>query len=336
MAAHVVRKADLKKFINAVKKKNTFLGPVSRKGDVTLAVVGLDDELVLSYSNFKLPPKTLLFPKNELISTYDDNGMVEVLPSEGEVVIFGIRPCDALSLLHLDKVFLDEEFVDPYYQERRRNAVVVALACTEPMKTCYCTSVGGSPAGEEGADVLAFDLQDALLFEGCSEKGRAFMKTYADYLQKPIKADLTSRNKISSEALKKITPIDVSGLTDKLGKHFESSLWEETAQTCLGCGVCTFTCPTCHCFGLHDERYGQRGIRMRVHDSCMFPSYSLEASGHNPRNSNWERMRHRIMHKFYSTVKNIGETFCVGCGRCILNCPVNLDIRETVAEVLHE
>lgn len=336
MAAQVVRKNDLKKFIKAVKKKSTFVGPVSREGDVTLAVAGPDDELVLSYSNFKLPPKNLLFPKNELICTYDDEGMVEALPSAGETVIFGIRPCDALSLLYLDKVFLDEEFVDPYYQERRRSAVVVALACTEPLETCYCTSVGGSPVGKEGIDILAFDLQDALLFEDYSQKGQAFMKTYADYLQKPRKADLTSRNKISSEAPKKITPIDVSGLTDKLGKHFESSLWEETAQPCLGCGVCTFTCPTCHCFGLHDEQYGRRGIRMRVHDSCMFPSYSLEASGQNPRSANWERMRHRIMHKFHSTVRNFGDIFCVGCGRCILNCPVNLDIRETVAEVMHE
>jgi ferredoxin len=336
MAVKVVRKDELKKLIKAVEKKSTFVGPVLRKGDVTLAIAGPDDELALSYSNFKLPLKNLLFPKKELICTYDDEGMVEILPSAEEIVIFGIRPCDALSLLHLDKVFLDEEFVDPYYQERRKSAVVVVLACINPLEICYCTSVGGSPVGKEGADILAFDLQDGLLLEDCSEKGRAFMKTYADYLQKPTKADLASRNKISSEAPKKITPIDVSGLTEKLEEHFESSVWEETAQTCLGCGVCTFTCPTCHCFGLHDERYGKKGLRMRVHDSCMFTSYSLEVSGHNPRNANWERMRHRIMHKFHSTVRNFGDIFCVGCGRCIANCPVNMDIRETVAEVLHE
>ena len=66
----------------------------------------------------------------------------------------------------------------------------------------------------------------------------------------------------------------------------------------------------------------------------MFPSFTLEASGHNPRSLNKERMRQRIMHKFCYTVKNFEDIFCVGCGRCITNCPVNIDIRETLAEVV--
>jgi ferredoxin len=334
MASSVVKKDDLKKFINAVRRDRIFFGPVLRKEGVSLAVVGPDDELMLNYANVKRPPKNLLFPKNEVICTYDRVSMIEAPPSGEEIVMFGLRPCDTLSFLQLDKVFLDEEFVDPYYQKRRNNSIIVTLACSEPIDSCYCTSVGGNPAGKEGTDILAFNLQDALLFEWCTEKGKAFMESYAEWFHKPTKAALNSRNEISSGALKKITSIDVSTLPDKLEEHFESSVWEETTQPCLGCGVCTYTCPTCHCFGLHDERYGERGFRIRVQDSCMFPLYSLEASGHNPRSLNWERMRHRIVHKFYSTVKNFGDIFCVGCGRCIRNCPVNIDIRETVTEII--
>jgi ferredoxin len=31
--------------------------------------------------------------------------------------------------------------------------------------------------------------------------------------------------------------------------------------------------------------------------------------------------------------KNFGKIACVGCGRCILYCPVNFDIRQTIEEI---
>ena len=72
---------------------------------------------------------------------------------------------------------------------------------------------------------------------------------------------------------------------------------------------------------------------MRCWDSCQFPLFTLHASGHNPRPTYKERMRQRIMHKFNYCPENFEETFCVGCGRCIANCPVNLDIREVIKEI---
>lgn len=179
MALGVVKKDDLNKFIDAVRKDRTFVAPVLRKGSVSLAIAGTGDEIMLNYSNFKLPPKNLLFPKNEVICTYDRGGIIEVLPSTEEIVMFGLRPCDSLSFTYLDKVFIDEEFVDPYYHKRRKNSIIITLACSEPLETCYCSSVGGNPAGKEGTDILAFDLQDAFLFEGCTKKGQTFMETYA-------------------------------------------------------------------------------------------------------------------------------------------------------------
>jgi len=59
----------------------------------------------------------------------------------------------------------------------------------------------------------------------------------------------------------------------------------------------------------------------------------LHGSGHNPRTSGKERMRQRIMHKFKYFVDNFNAPACVGCGRCIKNCPVNLDVREILADI---
>ena len=69
---------------------------------------------------------------------------------------------------------------------------------------------------------------------------------------------------------------------------------------------------------------------------CQYPAFTLEASGHNPRTSSRERMRQRIMHKFSYYVKNFDEVACVGCGRCIENCPINLDLREIVTIIKEE
>ena len=61
----------------------------------------------------------------------------------------------------------------------------------------------------------------------------------------------------------------------------------------------------------------------------MFSLFTLHASGHNPRPGRKERVRQRFMHKLsYFPDRYDGVVSCVGCGRCVIYCPVNIDIRE--------
>ena len=333
MAVGTIRKKDLSKLIAAVSADGRFYGPAWRPEGVRLCEITPDDEVAFDYANFKLPGKHCFFPRREVIATYDAEGMSEALPATGKVVLFGLRPCDALSLLYLDKVFLDEDPVDPYYRSRREHSLVISLACSAPARTCFCTSVGASPSGKEGADVLAFDLGETLLFEGVTEKGEAFLGAHSGLFENPTEEEIAARDAQAAGAEKKVPVVDTADIAEKLPGLFESPLWDEAAQRCLSCGVCAFSCPTCHCFGLYDEKVGPVGRRVRAQGTCMFPLFTAEASGHNPRTHAGQRMRQRIMHKFRYTAENFGEIFCVGCGRCITNCPVNMDIRETVAEV---
>ena len=40
------------------------------------------------------------------------------------------------------------------------------------------------------------------------------------------------------------------------------------------------------------------------------------------------------MHKFlYYPAREEGAALCVGCGRCVVQCPVNIDIREVLTHV---
>jgi Fe-S oxidoreductase len=44
-------------------------------------------------------------------------------------------------------------------------------------------------------------------------------------------------------------------------------------------------------------------------------------------------MRNRIGHKFsYYPELHDGNLACVGCGRCIVHCPVSMDVRAIVAQ----
>ncbi|MCK5915284.1 MAG: 4Fe-4S dicluster domain-containing protein, partial [Deltaproteobacteria bacterium] len=87
------------------------------------------------------------------------------------------------------------------------------------------------------------------------------------------------------------------------------------------------------CFDIRDEAQGDDGIRLRTWDSCMYSIYSLETSGHNPRPGQKQRWRQRLMHKFKYFVDNYDAISCVGCGRCVMSCPVNTDIRKIVSDI---
>ena len=40
--------------------------------------------------------------------------------------------------------------------------LLVGFACNDPLPTCFCTSVGGDPAGTAGLDILLTELDDML------------------------------------------------------------------------------------------------------------------------------------------------------------------------------
>ncbi len=334
MAQGSIKKADLGKLIEAVRRDGRFFGPIDQGDGACLAEVTPDAVLKLDYANFTLPPKRMFFPRSEVIATHEASGMAAVPVQEGQVVLFGVRPCDALALTYLDKVFVDKQFTDPYYRSRRERTLVISLACREPAATCFCTSVHGAPDGRAGADILAVEVGEALVLESLTKAGEAFMTHHAKLFASPTPAQRTACDAQASEAAKKVSAVPIDGLKAKLSGCAENAgVWDDIAERCLACGVCTYLCPTCHCFGLYDEQVGQTMRRVRAQDACTFPTFTQEASGHNPRTRHGMRMRQRVMHKFCYATENFGDIFCVGCGRCVASCPAHLDIRETITEV---
>lgn len=330
-------KEDLVKFLDSCREEYKVYGPAHDNGDVILRELAPDESPELQYSNFTLTPKSFFFPRCEVLCSYKGDELRDVPIPDEKILVFGMRPCDARGMVLLDKVF--GEFGkgrDPYYAQRRENSVVIGLACSDPAESCFCTSVGGDPAGAEGSDILAACVKDGLLLESRTDKGQALMMRAGDLLSSPPADVEAEMERTAGEARKRIPVLALEGLKEKLDADFDSELWDRIAAVCLGCGLCTYQCPTCHCFDITDEGKSGEGQRIRTWDSCQYALFTMHASGHNPRPQKTQRMRQRILHKFLYTVDNIGDQFCVGCGRCVKHCPVNLDIREALTALREE
>ncbi len=306
------------------------IAPVSDAGGVNYKVAKSFSEVKQDYLNSKLPPKSLLFPQHEKLLSYKKVGKDVTVKNELNVektVLFGVRPCDAKGMLLLDKVFKNDMYTDPYYYERRNNTAIIGVACNKIAPTCFCSSMGLSPASSEGSDIFLIDLGDSYQIEAITEKG----KTLAANLQGL--EELTSADQALVETIKgakTTSEVDVSTITSKLDSMFNNAYWDSLQEKCLGCNACSFSCPTCHCFDISEEVRNNEGSRVRTWDGCMAPLFTLHGSGHNPRDSKKARWRQRMMHKFNYFVHNNGDMACVGCGRCIKSCPVNLDIRQAI------
>jgi NAD-dependent dihydropyrimidine dehydrogenase PreA subunit len=270
---------------------------------------------------------------------YEKAGKQHQVTSTEEVerkrVILGARPCDIQAVLLIDQVFSGKEYTDVYYVNKRKATTIIGMGCDHPLSTCFCSSMKGGPFSREGSDLFLIDLGEAYLVELLTGKGTAFQNN--KFLKEANTKEINSAKEIEEKASKKTDDsLSVVGIEKRLDQMVENPFWERVQEKCIGCRVCTYLCPTCHCFDIADEVLTNKGQRVRNWDSCLSSLYSQETSGHNPRPTNRERTRQRIMHKFNYFPKNFDRIACVGCGRCILYCPVNFDIRQAIREIHKE
>ena len=263
--------------------------------------------------------KEFFFPRSETICSYRHEGKnLIVLDAEEitqEQIIFGARPCDTASLPILDKVFA-WDYQDRFYQQRRELTTIVSLACTVADKHCFCTSVGLAPDTQAGADAMLLQIEpDSFEVRIFTEKGAALFRGQTE------ESDKTGKTAVPPEI-----KFDAGKVANYLKKHFEHPLFDLTSLRCVGCGSCTYVCPTCHCFDIVDEGGASKGKRVKNWDTCQFCMFTHHASGHNPRSDQAARQRNRIQHKFSIYPEKFGMILCTGCGNCTRGCSASLGI----------
>ena len=282
--------------------------------------------------------KDFFFPQTEDLVSFKTNGRkIEVIDPRTETedfVIFGVRACDAKSFEILDRVFLAEP-VDTYYKNRREHGTVITLACSKPAETCFCTTFGIDPT-EPAGDVTAWLTDDALYLKANTEKGTVFAEMVKALAVESDDTAVEAQKQQTKEILAKLPLAKLN--TDYFeGKHqldfFNSDKWKELSESCLGCGTCTFVCPTCQCYDIRDFNTGKGIKRVRCWDSCMYSEFTKMAHGNN-RLTQKERFRQRFMHKLvYYPENNDGLFSCVGCGRCLAKCPISMNIVKVMKKI---
>ncbi len=338
----IITKEDLYKLLDSLVKDFEVIGPqeLPNKGIFYQRIMnteGLylgDGFTIEPIKKFFLSPSEWLFKEKYK----EGNNVLEDIPlPKNKRIVIGVRHCEVRALSLLDKVF-DSEYKDSSYINNRKRTTIIGLSCAQPDKYCFCTSMGGSPAETSGMDAVIFAtggspesvrgehnrgrIENRFVVEMLTDKGKDIFGSVGKELnESAIKAGESDKEKRRKLLEKKIK------VPESLDAVFESDYWNKVSFSCIGCGICTFLCPSCHCFDLVDEERK----RLRCYDGCAFSDFTLEASGVNPRPAKKERYRQRVFHKFDYFKKNFGENLCVGCGRCIRHCPVKIDIAEIVA-----
>lgn len=282
--------------------------------------------------------KDFFFPQTENLMDFKVEGKnIEVIDTRSECedfVLFGVRACDVKSFEVLDRVFLAEP-VDSYYKNRREHGIILSLACTRPQETCFCGTFGIDAAEPEG-DVVCYKTADALYLDAKSEKGNALLDSLTCLTEDADTAPVEAQKAQTRTYLAKLPLADLK--TDGFGagttsKFFDAPGWKELSATCLGCGTCTFVCPTCQCYDIKDFNTGHGVKRFRCWDSCMYSDFTKMSAG-QPRLTQLERFRQRFMHKLvYYPTNNDGLFSCVGCGRCLAKCPIQMNIVKVMKKL---
>ena len=319
----IVSKDEMRNILGELMKRKVVFAPASNGEVLDFLKVRDVNDIVL---NDELPyksPKEIFFPRCEKIITFKDGEATSDVPTE-QTVLFGARPCDLNALGIIKTIFTKGKFLDPFFQERYNNALIIGLACNAKKPACFCDERETDMGYSDKCDLFLAENGEGYEVLFVSEKGReelgAYIAGLTGFENSPHESDLAET--LTLEA----TEADL----------FERIGWDRITEICQGCGVCTFVCPTCHCFMFKDVDEGDRAYRYKSWDSCMYPKFTQHASGHNPRASKAERYRQRVAHKYVYIPENFGMTACTGCGRCIRSCPAGMNIKTIVEGIVEE
>ena len=334
-----INSRDWEKFLGQLSAQYCLYAPKEGLTGTEYSIFGPENlsEIVYGGARATQPLKCFLYPLQEEVSPDDPQ-------ADKKSVVLGVKACDLKALRILDEIFLGGDVTDPFYQNRRENTLLISDDCTEPLGTCFCTLLGDDPFPQEGFDLNLSCLDAEILVEVGSKKGKDLLQQCNIPLHSAEERHLKLRQQRREAVVQKLKQINKDfkfplNVTALLQDKYDSPLWEQVSEDCVGCCACTNICPSCHCFLLIDSLAASRGLspvgfeKTRTWDSCQYPGFARVAAGANPRGKLEERFRNRLYCKFEYKPKNFALLACTGCGRCIEACQGKIDIREVLQKL---
>jgi sulfhydrogenase subunit beta (sulfur reductase) len=297
---------------------------------------GLDYELIeapdiprITYNKAKpaTPLKTFFLPVSENVTT--ENKI------EKTRIIIGSPNCDLEALNILDEIYLDEEFPDIFYSDKRENTVLIGTDCFTTQENCHCTTCNIMPFPSSAADLSVINLDNTIILRVITPKGADFLNNNFDV------QDLTDNVTISHiTTLQSRTEAALNDRNRNIPRYSETGVhvsgaginhWERFSAKCVSCGACSAICPTCTCFLLIDKPGFEKVKQM---DSCQYPGFARVAGGEDVLFELHNRFRNRYMCKYVWKPEKFIAPACTGCGRCIEACIGKINKNEILSELM--
>lgn len=289
-----------------------------------------------SWKPFLHPPRVKLWEGRRTDDGFTIENAEEVPP---RYAFLGVRPCDLRAIGILDRVLIGGVHSDGPYSVRRAGVFIIAVNCTEPGETCFCASMGTGPRADAGYDLVLTELagEGRFLVETGTDAGTEML---ARIPHDPADEDTVNRAFSEVAAAADRMGREMPGpeaLPDLLAGTLGAARWDDVASRCLTCGNCTMVCPTCFCTTVEDvtDLTGEHAERWQLWDSCFDLDFSHLPAG-SVRTSGRSRYRQWLTHKLGTWHAQFGSSGCVGCGRCIVWCPVGIDLTEEVTALREE
>ncbi len=345
MLFRIAEKTELKALFDMLAEKNAVVGPVrtgkDRNGAPLFAFEQVADfsKLDLGYTTTRLPAKRYFLPFREDLATFKIAGGDWTKDIDYHIdrpyVFFGLHACDINALNKLDKVLMGSVYPMPYYAAKRKNMFIIGIDC-KPQPFCFCRSMGADTV-LHGFDLFLTDMGDKYFVEILSAEAYEISKELKT--ETPKESDHLQYMRTVAEKNKKFTArVDTTDLTKILDMEFQSPVWKQWGDKCLGCGTCANVCPTCYCYGVEETvDVGLRKARKtKSLYSCNIVDFAEVAGGHNFRPERSSRLKYRYYHKHRGFVEAYEESLCVGCGRCGEACLAGITVPEVIASVRGE
>jgi len=342
-----ISREDMRGFLDFLSKERRLVGPVDTGKVIEYREASATDILIddrITYNS----AKAYYFPQTELMFTFADGEVEDNVKIPG-YVIFGAKPCDLEALRVMNAVYTTGKYEDPFFQRRHEANLIIGVGCRQQKPECFCAELGVDKEFSDFCDIMLKDDGDQKVGEDniggfytvefLSDKGKKALKSYpatseivCDNERKVTVSNANNETEEPSPCLIDSLKLDVN---KEDADYFDIIDWKKVTETCKGCGICTYICPTCYCFDFKDV--SKKGIaeRYKCWDSCMYPKFTLHASGHNPRENRHERYRQRVLHKYKYVPNNFdGAVACTGCGRCVRGCPVGMNIKDITRQII--
>jgi len=273
-----------------------------------------NERVALHYAVTATPPTKYLFPARETILEFEKGKIVKSCPNKRKSIIFGLNIHDLLGINLLDQEF-SSPIEDEKYSQNRKGFLLFSIDCFDPPR--------------EAVYDIHFKKIDEGVYEALAKSpdGKRIVKENQKLFTKLSKAT-------KKHCKEKTTPLHHPDLPEIVEKSKNDPIWDNLAEICFGCGICTYVCPVCYCFETEDNVKIEglkdcEGCRLRRWDSCMLPDFA-SISSHDFRPELRDRIYNWYHHKFVRTPREHGTVGCVDCERCIVYCPARINFHSTL------